>query len=485
LPSEAPTANPDASPPRVIAATVATVVLAAGMGTRMCSKLPKVLHLLGGRPMVAYALRAAAAVNPLAMNTVIVIGHGAEQVRETLGPDYAYAVQLPQRGTGHAVLLALPYIPDDAGTVLVLYGDTPLITAETVRALVTTHITSGARVTLLAAHVAEPAAYGRIVRDAAGRVTGIVEAKVATDTERAITEVNSGPCCFDAAWLRATLPTVPPSATGEIYLTDLVALALEAEGDAPGVSSLPDTRRWPVAAVVIGEGEAAGVNDRVQLAHAEAALRQRTLTQLMRAGVTITDPATTYIDDTVTVAADTVIAPGCVLTGRTAIGADCTIGPYALIHESMIGDRCRVVASSLNGATMHDDTACGPYSRLRAGAVIESGAHIGNFAEVKNSTIGAHTAMGHFSYIGDATVGAHVNIGAGTITANYDGTPEKKRTEIGDDAFIGSGTVLRAPVRVGKGAATGGQAFVNRDVPAGAVVAGVPARPLPPKPTPS
>ncbi len=477
--SEAPTANPVTSPPLT---TVATVVLAAGMGTRMRSKLPKVLHPLGGRPMVTYALRAAAAVDSIA--TVVVVGHGAEQVRETLGPDYAYTEQSPQRGTGHAVLLALPHVPDDARAVLVLYGDTPLITAETVRALVATHITSRARVTLLTAHVADPAAYGRIVRDGAGRVTGIVEAKVATDAERAITEINSGPCCFDAAWLRATLPTVPPSATGEIYLTDLVALALQTEGDASGIGSLPDTRSWPVAALVIDESEAAGVNDRVQLAQAEAVLRQRTLTRLMRSGVTITDPATTSIDDTVTVAADTVIAPGCVLMGQTTIGADCTIGPYALIRDSMIGDRCRVIASTLDGATMHDDTDCGPYSRLRGGAVIEHGVHIGNFAEVKNSTIGAYTAMGHFSYIGDATVGAHVNIGAGTITANYDGTPEKKRTEIGDDAFIGSGTVLRAPVRVGEKAVTGGQSFVNRDVPAGAKVAGVPARPLPPKPTP-
>ncbi len=403
MPSEAPTVNTDASPPP---ATVATVILAAGMGTRMRSKLPKVLHLLGGRPMVAYALRAAAAVDSVA--TTVVVGHGAEQVRETLGSGYAYVLQSPQRGTGHAVLLALPVIPDDVRTVLVLYGDTPLITAETVRALVTTHTMSGARVTLLTAHVAEPAAYGRIVRDAAGGVTGIVEVKVATDAERAITEINTGPCCFDAAWLRAMLPTVPPSATGEIYLTDLVARALESEGGTSGIHPLSDPRRWPVAAVVIDEAEAVGVNDRVQLAHAESALRQRTLTRLMLSGVTITDPATTYIDDTVTIGADTVISPGCVLTGNTVIGADCTIGPYALIHNSTIGDRCRVVASSLDGATMHDDTDCGPYSRLRSGAVIESGAHVGNFAEVKNSTIGAHTAMGHFSYIGDATVGAHV-----------------------------------------------------------------------------
>lgn len=466
--STAPIANYDVPP-------LAAIVLAAGMGTRMCSKLPKVLHLLGGRPMAMYPLQAAAAVQPRV--TVVVVGHGADQVRDTLGPHYAYAMQEPQRGTGHAVLVALPHIPDDMKMVIVLFGDTPLLTPETVRALVAAHVVSAARVTLLTANAADPAAYGRILRDAAGHVTGIVEAKVATDAQRAITEINSGLCCFDAMWLRETLPTVLPSVTGEIYLTDLVARALdEASGVTPAVDAA-----WPVIAVVIDEEEAMGVNDRVQLAYAEGILRQRTLTRLMRAGVTITDPATTYIDDTVTIDIDTTIAPGCVLTGRTEVGADSVIGPYAIIHDSTIGDRCRVVASMLTDATMRDDTDCGPYSRLRGGAVIESHAHVGNFAEVKNSTIGMHTAMGHFSYIGDAVVGAQVNIGAGTITANYDGTPEKKRTEIGDGAFIGSGTVLRAPVRVGAHAITGGQSFVNRDVPDGGKVAGVPARPLSPK----
>lgn len=450
--------------------SLAAVVLAAGMGTRMRSKLPKMLHAVGGRPMVTHALRAAENLNPRAV--IVVVGHAAAQVRAALGDGYTYAVQEPQRGTGHAVLCALPHIPRDVDAVLVLFSDTPLLVPETVRALVETHAASRARVTLLTAVAADPAAYGRIVRDGRGRVTAIVEAKVATAAQHAITEINSGVACFDAAFLRDALPALPPSPTGEIYLTDLVARAFD-------VPTADD--RWPIATAVTTEEEAMGINDRVQLAEAEAVLRRRTLTRLMRAGVTITDPATTYIDDTVTVGADSTILPGCVLQGATVIGEDCKIGPYALVRDSHIGDRCRVVASTLEDATMQTDTDCGPYSRLRRGAIIAQGAHIGNFAEVKNATIGPHAAMGHFSYIGDATVGAHVNIGAGAITANYDGTPVKQRTTIGDGAFIGSGTVLRAPVSVGDGARTGGQAFVNRDVPPGVTVAGVPARPLPDK----
>jgi bifunctional UDP-N-acetylglucosamine pyrophosphorylase/glucosamine-1-phosphate N-acetyltransferase len=223
-----------------------------------------------------------------------------------------------------------------------------------------------------------------------------------------------------------------------------------------------------------------GINDRVQLAEAEAALRQRTLRRLMLAGVTIRDPATTYIDDTVVIAADTIIEPGCVLRGATTIGAGCVIGPYTMMDGATIGDRCRVIASALEHATMEAETDCGPFSHLRTGAVIREGAHIGNFAEVKQSVIGPNSAVGHFSYLGDATIGAHVNIAAGTITANYDGTPVKKQTNIGDGAFIGCGTILRAPVRVGNHSATGAGAVVTHDVPDGILVAGVPARPMRP-----
>jgi bifunctional UDP-N-acetylglucosamine pyrophosphorylase/glucosamine-1-phosphate N-acetyltransferase len=449
---------------------LAVVILAAGAGTRMKSTLPKPLHELGGRPLVGYALRTAAHLG--ASTTVIVVGHRAAEVRAALGYDQVYALQEPQQGTAHAVEVALPHIPTDAATVLVLYSDTPLLTDETLASLLAAHTDQSAKVTLLTARVADAAQYGRIIRDGAGRVTAIVEAKAATADELRVDEINSGVCCFDAAWLRATLPRVEQNPSGERYLTDLVAMALR---------EARETTRWPVAAVMTSETEAMGVNDRAQLAEAEAALRARTLNRLMLAGVTVRDPAHTYIDDAVRIGNDTVIEPGCILRGETVIGAGCTIGPYSMVTSSRIGDHCRVVASSLEQAVMETGTDCGPFSHLRAGAVIGAGAHIGNFVEIKQATIGPHTAVGHVSYIGDATVGARVNIGAGTITANYDGTPIKKRTDIGDHAFIGSDTILRAPVRVGDGAATGAGAVVTHDVPDGALVAGVPARPMRPK----
>ncbi|MCA1723670.1 MAG: NTP transferase domain-containing protein [Thermomicrobia bacterium] len=391
-----PSTNPH--PTDESAPSLTVVILAAGAGTRMRSILPKPLHELGGRPLVAYALRAAEVLH--ADTTVIVVGHHADDVMGALGDAYLFATQIPQRGTAHAVEVAMPHIPIDASTVLVLFSDTPLVRDETLRSLLDMHHARHAKVTLLTACVGDPAAYGRIVRDHAGRVVEIVEARMATPEQLKMMEINSGVCCFDAAWLRAMLPRVEENASGERYLTDLVAMALH-EADGEGV--------WPVAAITTTETEAMGINDCVQLAEAEEALRQRTLRRL--------------------------------------------------------------------------DTDCGPFSHLRTGAVIREGAHIGNFVEVKQSVIGPHTAVGHFSYLGDAAIGAHVNIAAGTITANYDGTREKKRTEIGDNAFIGCGTILRAPVRIGPDAATGAGAVVTHDVAEGMLVAGVPARPMRPADT--
>ena len=454
------------------APSLAVVILAAGAGTRMQSTLPKPLHALGGRPLVAYALRAAKALH--ADSIVVVVGHRADAVMGALGDEYLFATQTPQRGTAHAVEVALPHIPTDASTVLVLFSDTPLVRDETLRSLLSMHHTRHAKVTLLTACVSDPAAYGRIMRDNAGRVVEIVEARMATSEQLKRTEINSGVCCFDAAWLRAMLPRVEENASGERYLTDLVAMALH---------ETEDDDVWPVAAIATTETEAIGINDRVQLAEAETVLRQRTLRQLMLSGVTIRDPDTTYVDDTVVIGCDTMLEPGCILRGATTIGAACVIGPYSMVTASMIGDRCRVVASSLEHAIMESDTDCGPFSHLRTGAVIREGAHIGNFAEVKQSIIGPHTAIGHFSYLGDATIGAHVNIAAGTITANYDGTREKKRTEIGDNAFIGCGTIFRAPVRIGADAATGAGAVVTHDITEGMLVVGAPARPIRPADT--
>lgn len=448
-------------------APLGVVILAAGAGTRMRSTLPKPLHELNGRPLIGYALRAAEALRARA--TVVVVGHGADAVMAKLGDDYSFALQSPQHGTAHAVEVALPHLPDDVRTVLVLYCDTPLLMHETLGELLREHVTKEACVTVLTARVADPAQYGRIVRDDRGRVTAIVEARMATPEQLEIDEINSGMCCFDARWLRRALPLVEANASGERYLTDLVAIALRAHVPADA---------WPIATVTTSEIEAMGVNDRAQLAEAECALRARTMRRLMLSGVTIRDPHHTYIDDTVAIGAESVIEPGCVLRGETTIGGGCTIGPYTMVTSGTIGDGCRVVASSLEHATMEAGTDCGPFSHLRPGAVIREGAHVGNFVEIKQTTLGAHSAVGHFSYLGDATIGAHVNIAAGTITANYDGTSEKKRTEIGDGAFIGCGTVLRAPVRVGVGAETGAGSVVTHDVPDGALVVGVPARPM-------
>ena len=446
--------------------SLAVIVLAAGAGTRMRSTLPKPLHEICGRPLVAYALRSAADLHARA--TVIVVGHGADAVMAALGEGYTFARQEPQRGTAHAVEVALAVMPDVADIVFVLFSDTPLVRTETLAAMREVHLAQRARVTLLTTTLEDPAQYGRIVRDRTGRVAAIVEYAQATAAQRLTREINSGVCCFDGAWLKETLPRVQTNPMGEKYLTDLVALALEgacADG-------------WPVASVTVDAIEAMGVNDRVQLAAAAAAMQQRTRERLMRDGVTIRDPATTFIDDTVAIGQDTVIEPGCILRGATVIGGGCTIGPYALVTESRIGDDCRVVASTIEHAEIESGSDCGPYSHLRPGAHVRAQTHIGNFVELKQTAIGPHAAVGHFSYLGDATIGTGVNIGAGTITANYDGTPVKKRTEIGDRAFIGVDTLLRAPVRVGADAATGAGAVVTHDVAAGELVAGVPARPL-------
>jgi bifunctional UDP-N-acetylglucosamine pyrophosphorylase/glucosamine-1-phosphate N-acetyltransferase len=471
--------QPSALHPRP-SARLAVIVLAAGQGSRLRSRLPKPLHRAGGRPLIDHVLRAAAALDPA--ETVVVTGHGAAALREHLALDrhgagapaaaghhrLIEAHQAEQLGTAHAARVGLAAIGAEIETVLLLYADTPLVTAATLTALVAARQAAGAPLALVTCLAPDPTGYGRIRRDAAGRLTGIIEEKVASAAERALGEINAGIYAFDAAWLRAALPRVERSQAGEYYLTDLVALAVaEARPDRP----------WPVATVSADISEALGINDRVQLAQAEALLRARTLRRLMLAGVTVIDPATTYVDDTVTIGPDTIIYPFTIITGTTTIGADCQIGPHATIDACVIGDGCRVVASMLEQSTMAAGANIGPYSHLRPGAALGPGVHVGNFAEIKNASLGAGTAMGHVGYIGDATVGANVNIGAGTITANYDGW-RKHRTTIGDGAFIGCDTILRAPVEVGAGGKTGAGAVVLHDVPPGETVVGLPARPL-------
>lgn len=340
-----------------------------------------------------------------------------------------------------------------------------------VAAILAEHRRAGAAVTVAACVHPDGGQLGRLARDARGRVARITEARDAVGEAPGPKEVNSGIHCFRRDWLVEHLPRLSRQANGEYYLTELVALAAAEAGagaDAP----------WPVAAVTVACEAALGVNDRVELAAAERVARRRIAERLMRAGVTILDPASTFIDDGVTIGRDTTIGPFTTIAGRTTIGEDCRIGPGARIRDSAIAAGCAVVDSTLEGAELGAGTDVGPYAHLRPGARIAGGVHIGNYVEVKNATIGAGTAVGHFSYLGDATIGERVNIGAGTVTTNYDGR-RKHHTTIGDGAFIGSDTMLRAPVEVGAGAITGTGSVVTRDVPPGRKVMGVPARLVP------
>lgn len=440
---------------------LAVVILAAGEGTRMKSDLPKVLHPLAGRPLVSHALATARQLTK--KPPVLIVGHGAEAVQETVGDNAVFVEQAEQLGTGHAVLQAREALRGNADLVLVSYADMPLLTEETLQQLVERQRENAGPITMLALVRDDPRGFGRVVRDDDGAVTAIVEEAVATPEQLAIRELNAGVYCFDGVWLWDHVDQIPLSLPKEeYYLTDLVGMAVD-EG-------------LTVKAVVTEDAsEAMGINTRVHLAEAERLLRQRVNERWMRAGVTIVDPATTYIEPDVTIGRDTVIRPNTHLRGQTSIGQRCTIGPNTVIEDCEIGDECEVLASVLEQAVMEDRADIGPFGHLRKGARLCEGAHMGNFGELKQSTLGPGAKMGHFSYLGDAEVGAEANIGAGTITCNYDGE-HKHKTEIAEGAFIGSDTMLVAPVRVGKGAKTGAGAVVTRDIPDEALAYGVPAR---------
>jgi len=439
--------------------TAVAFVLAAGLGTRMRSKTCKVLHQVAGRPMLSHVLDACAAVGAA---PVVVLSRESEPARAVLPAGTAVAIQEPPRGTGDAVRVALDATEAREGAAFVLYGDTPVLRPETLERLRSLLVERGAVLALLTARVGTDNGYGRIVRDGQGNVLRIVEVRTATAEERLLPESNLGAYCMDLAWLRSAAPRLRPNETGEIFLTDLCALAI-ADGKRVAAHCADD----PV--------EGMGVNTRVDLAAADAAVRRRVRERHMLAGVTFLDPNSTSVDAGVQIAADAVIARGCILEGATTIGADTVVGPYSIVRDSTIGERCRVEASVIEGSTLEDDVRIGPFSHLRPGAHLERGVEMGNFGEVKNARLRAKTKMHHFSYVGDADVGERVNIGAGTITLNYDGAA-KHRTEIGDDAFIGSDTLLRAPVKVGKGAATGAGSVVTKDVPDGMLAVGMPAR---------
>jgi len=440
----------------------AAVVLAAGQGTRMRSRLPKVLHPLAGRTLIDHVLTALAGV--AASPIVVVTGHGADEVEAALAGRAITVRQEPQLGTADAVRVALPGVPANAAQLLVTMADVPLLPAELLVTLVADQSESGAAIVLLSARLADPTGYGRVVRGPDGSCRAIVEDAEADPATSALDEVNAGTYCFDAAWLRANLGRVPLSSSGEHYLTDLVGLAV-VDGQLVRVVEAPQPEM------------ALGINDRVQLATAERLLRRRIAEGHMRSGVTIVDPYTTFIDATVEIGQDARIEPWTVLNGQTVIGDEAVVGPGTRISDSRIGARTRVLGSWIEGSEVGEDARIGPMSHLRPGSVVGQGSEIGNYAEIKQSRLGAGVRQHHFSYLGDAEVGDDVNIGAGTVTANFDGTT-KHQTVIGDGAFIGVDTMLRAPVTVGAGAKTGAGSVVTRDVAPGKTVVGAPARPI-------
>ncbi len=429
-------------------------VLAAGHGKRMRSDLPKVLHPLAGRPMVGYVVDTARALGP--ERIVVVVGHRAEAVRAYLGDQVTYAFQEQQLGTGHALLAAEEALGGEEADLVLLYGDTPLLSVETLRSLVSRHRAGEAAATVLTAVLDDPTGYGRIIRGAGGAVTRIVEEADATAEERQTKEVNTGVYCF-------RLPDVFPylrrltrdNRAGELYLVDVIALLLE------------DGRRVETVAAA-DPGEVEGVNTRAQLARAERLKRAAILEELMAGGVTVVDPASTFVDWGVEVGRDTVLEPGTHLRGATRVGSGCRIGPWAVLVDSTVADGCRVWVSVVEKSELRRGASVGPFSHLRPGSTIGEEARIGNFAEVKNSSVGARVKMQHHSYVGDADVGDGANIGAGAVVVNYDGLT-KHRTVIGEGAFVGCNTNLVAPVVIGDGAYTAAGSTVTHDVPPGAL----------------
>ncbi len=431
--------------------TFSAIILAAGKGTRMKSALPKVLHPLLGRPMIHFVTNTVAAVG--VNQTIVVLGHEAEQIIPLLNEKTEIVYQRPlQLGTGHALQLALPAVAGNCDKLLILCGDTPLLTTATLQGLADYFSESSAACTVLSTVIANSFGYGRIVRDLDGNLMQIVEEKDASIEQKQIKEINSGCYCFDAPALREVIGELKPqNAQGEYYLTDAIT-ALCKRGKIVNIYACQDSE------------EIMGINDRVQLAAADAILRRRKNEQLMRQGVTMIDPNTTYIEAAVTIAPDTVIEPNTYIRGNSIIGGNCHIGPNADIADSIIGDSCLIHRSMLCNCRTGNNCEIGPFAYLRPGTVLADRVKAGHFVEIKKSEIGEGSKVPHLSYIGDCTIGIGVNIGCGTITCNYDGT-NKHPTVIGDGAFIGSNTNLVAPVKVGKNSVIGAGSTITDNVP--------------------
>ena len=439
----------------------AGVVLAAGHGERMKSRLPKMLHRVCGKEMLRYPVEL---LQQLAIDRIVVVvsPRNSDAVRDLLGGQVDYVIQPELLGTADALARAATMLRGQSEKLLVQGADCPLVRQDTVRWLMERHTSESDDMTVLSAQLEAGGDMGRVVRDEAGQVTGIVEAAEAGDKPDARAEVNAGVYCFKASWLWENLERVEVSPIGERYITSLASI-----GAAEGAK---------VQAVATNEAdEVMGVNNRLQLAGAEAVQRQRIREEWMLRGVTIQDPASVFIDAGVTIGQDTLILPNTMLLGQSRIGEDCEIGPSSVIRDCNIGNRCRATASVLEEATMEQGANIGPFSHLRPGAYLESGVHLGNFVEVKESRFAAGAVMGHFGYVGDASIGVDVNLGAGMVTCNYDGV-DKHRTVIEKGAFIGCDTMLVAPVTVGADAVTGAGSVVTKDVPVGRLAVGVPAR---------
>ena len=438
---------------------LAGVVMAAGEGTRMRSATPKVLHEIAGRPLLGHVLAMARRLDP--ENLVVLVGAGREQVAEHLAgqDDVQVVVQAERNGTGHAVRLALEAVPGVEGTVVVLAGDVPLLTVETLQALLEAHEEQGNSATILSAVLDDATGYGRIVRSGDGSVSGVVEHRDASDDEREIREVNSGTYAFDAAALRHGIGRLSAdNAAGEEYLTDVVG-------------PLRDDRLPVGALAAVDVDETLGVNDQAQLAQARRLLRDRVVGALMRDGVVVVDPATTWVDVGVTVEAGAVLHPGTRLHGTTTVARGARLGPDVTLTDTLVGEGAVVMSATCVGADIGPEATVGPYTYLRPGTRLLRGAKAGGFVEIKNSVVGEGAKVPHLSYVGDADIGRGTNIGAATVFVNYDGQ-DKHRTVVGDEVRIGSDTMLVAPVSIGDGAYTAAGSVITDDVPPGAMAVG-------------
>lgn len=425
------------------------LILAAGQGTRMKSETSKVLHEVFGKPMVYYPIQAAQQVG--ATEICLIIGHKAEAVKKAIGDDVTYAMQIEQLGTGHAVMQAMDFIPDD-GEIIILYGDTPLITGETVQEMLDFHRKNKNAATVLSAIVEDSTGYGRIVRDANGKFVRIVEQKDASKEEQKILEINGGMYVFEAKLLKFALSKLTNNnVQKEYYLTDTVEILLS-EGHS-------------VDAIAIKEIEdILGVNSREQLAELTAIMKNRINLKHMNNGVTLIDPQNTYIDASVEIGEDTIIEPGCIIQGATKIGRDCRIGFNSKIKNSLLASQVEVECSVITDSSIDDGTHVGPFAYIRPNSHIGKNVKIGDFVEIKNATIGDGTKASHLTYIGDADVGSNVNFGCGTVIVNYDGT-KKYRSTIKDNAFIGCNSNIVSPVIVEEGAYTAAGSTITKDIP--------------------